>query len=307
MTANDRFCLDGQRLVTVGTTNYWTPNAEYRTEIESFTRIRAVQGSSVNGPAYFTVETADGRIHEYGATNDSRIDGAPGPSTNGARTWALNRIRAAPVTSSTTATTRSRSAPPFASPVSSTTRILRAGSQRHTRSRSPTRTGPTRRSTRASRRGWHCGRSCASSASTSAMTARCCGAMSSPTSPCSHPAGAAASPRSASAARAEAIALRRQASNGRTALRGTSACQSRSRPRSRCRWLSPHEQAWNLADINGDGRNDILWAGGADAASLTIRYRLSVADRRVRARSQHGYSLPIRHRRAIRRQRRRSR
>ena len=24
----------------------------------------------------------------------------------------------------------------------------------------------------------------------------------------------------------------------------------------------PHEQAWNLADIDGDGRNDILWAGG---------------------------------------------
>ena len=26
----------------------------------------------------------------------------------------------------------------------------------------------------------------------------------------------------------------------------------------------PHEQAWNLADINGDGRNDILWAAGTD-------------------------------------------
>ena len=41
----------------------------------------------------------------------------------------------------------------------------------------------------------------------------------------------------------------------------------------------PHEQAWNLADIDGDGRNDILWASGTDAASLTIRYRLSVSDR----------------------------
>jgi len=92
-TTTDRFCLDGQRLVVVGTSGYAAPNAEYRTEIESFARIRAVQGSSTNGPAWFTVETADGRIHEYGATHDSRIDGVTGASTGSARSWALNRIR----------------------------------------------------------------------------------------------------------------------------------------------------------------------------------------------------------------------
>lgn len=89
----DRFCLDGQRLVVVGPSGYSAPNAEYRTEIESFARIRAVQGSSSNGPAWFTVESADGRILEYGATHDSRIDGVQGSSTGSARTWALNRIR----------------------------------------------------------------------------------------------------------------------------------------------------------------------------------------------------------------------
>ena len=89
----DRFCLDGQRLVVVGPSGYSAPNAEYRTEIESFARIRAVQGTSTNGPAWFTVESADGRIHEYGATHDSRIDGVQGPATGGARAWALNRIR----------------------------------------------------------------------------------------------------------------------------------------------------------------------------------------------------------------------
>ncbi|RPI49186.1 MAG: hypothetical protein EHM55_24230, partial [Acidobacteria bacterium] len=89
----DRFCLDGQRLVVVGPSGYSAPNAEYRTEIESFARIRAVQGNSTNGPAHFTVESADGRIYEYGATHDSRIDGVQGSSTGGARAWALNRIR----------------------------------------------------------------------------------------------------------------------------------------------------------------------------------------------------------------------
>jgi RHS repeat-associated protein len=92
-TTTDRFCLDGQRLVVVGTSGYAAPNAEYRTEIESFARIRAVQGSSTNGPAWFTVETADGLVHEYGATHDSRIDGVLGASTGSARSWTLNRTR----------------------------------------------------------------------------------------------------------------------------------------------------------------------------------------------------------------------
>jgi hypothetical protein len=84
-SAEDRFCLDGQRLVVINGGLYYAANAEYRTEIESYARIRAVQGTSTNGPGWFTVEFADGRVHEYGATNDSRIDGAMGPSTVGAR------------------------------------------------------------------------------------------------------------------------------------------------------------------------------------------------------------------------------
>ena len=44
--SEDRFCLDGQRLVVIGGGDYQAPNAEYRTEIESFSRIRAVPGTS---------------------------------------------------------------------------------------------------------------------------------------------------------------------------------------------------------------------------------------------------------------------
>ncbi len=89
---HDRFCLDGQRLVVLSQLVYDAPGAEYRTEIESFARIRAVPGAT-NGPHYFVVEASDGRIYEYGATADSRIDGQASTTSIGARTWALNRIR----------------------------------------------------------------------------------------------------------------------------------------------------------------------------------------------------------------------
>ncbi len=50
---NDRFCLDGQRLIAVGEAG------EYRTEIESLQRVRAV-GEAGSGPGSFLVEGRDG-------------------------------------------------------------------------------------------------------------------------------------------------------------------------------------------------------------------------------------------------------
>ncbi|MGH8203078.1 MAG: FG-GAP-like repeat-containing protein, partial [Steroidobacteraceae bacterium] len=35
---------------------------------------------------------------------------------------------------------------------------------------------------------------------------------------------------------------------------------------------------WNLADVNGDGREDYFWADGASHAASTVRYRLSLAN-----------------------------
>jgi RHS repeat-associated protein len=93
-TAADRFCLDGQRLVVTNGVTYGSSAAEYRTEIESFARIRSYAGPGV-GPQYFTVESPDGRIFEYGATPDSRIDGSAAAAHPLAPpfVWALNRIR----------------------------------------------------------------------------------------------------------------------------------------------------------------------------------------------------------------------
>lgn len=85
---SDRYCLDGNRLRLVLGAHGGT-GAEYRTEIESFTRVMSY-GSAGNGPGYFIAEMKNGLIYEYGNTADSRIE-SQGVTT--ARAWAVNAIR----------------------------------------------------------------------------------------------------------------------------------------------------------------------------------------------------------------------
>ena len=88
LDAQDRLCLDGQRLrLTSGT--YGQQGSQYQTEVETFSRVTAF-GTAGSGPAWFQVERRDGLIYQYGATSDSRIE-SQGSTT--AREWALNRIR----------------------------------------------------------------------------------------------------------------------------------------------------------------------------------------------------------------------
>ena len=64
---SDRYCLDGQRLMLVA--GSYAPNApsmEFRTEIDSFARIRAFNTDGVNGPNYFVVQAKDGTTSWYG-------------------------------------------------------------------------------------------------------------------------------------------------------------------------------------------------------------------------------------------------
>ena len=70
--ANDRYCLDGQRLVAINGT-YGADATEYRTESESYSRIVSY-GSQGSGPASWKVWTKSGQIIEYGNTADSRIE-----------------------------------------------------------------------------------------------------------------------------------------------------------------------------------------------------------------------------------------
>ncbi len=84
---NDRFCLDGQRLIAISGSE-GADGTEYRTERESFAKIVSY-GSAGNGPAWFKVWTKAGQVMEYGRTADARIEAQGKTST---RLWALNRI-----------------------------------------------------------------------------------------------------------------------------------------------------------------------------------------------------------------------
>ncbi len=84
---NDRYCLDGQRLVAVSGA-YGADGAEYRTETESYTRVVSY-GSAGNGPAWFKAWTKSGQIMEYGNTADSRIEAQGKPTV---RVWAVDKI-----------------------------------------------------------------------------------------------------------------------------------------------------------------------------------------------------------------------
>ncbi|WP_238541158.1 FG-GAP-like repeat-containing protein, partial [Polaromonas sp. CF318] len=84
---NDRYCMDGQRLILVSGT-YGAAGSEYRTELDSFSKIVA-SGSAGNGVASFTVQTKAGLTMEYGNTADSRVE-AQGKSS--VRVWAINKI-----------------------------------------------------------------------------------------------------------------------------------------------------------------------------------------------------------------------
>jgi len=99
-TWTDRFCLDGQRLVRVEPTTgasintgaigpyYVVDNTEYRTELETYTRVQAF-GQYANGPAYFIVQTKSGQKMWFGNTADSVTLAADGTTRT---SWGVTRI-----------------------------------------------------------------------------------------------------------------------------------------------------------------------------------------------------------------------
>ena len=86
-TSTDRFCLDSQRLIAISGA-YGGDGAEYRTEIDGFSRIIS-HGTTGNGPSWFEVHTKSGQVMEFGHTSDSLVL-AQGKGT--ARSWALNKV-----------------------------------------------------------------------------------------------------------------------------------------------------------------------------------------------------------------------
>jgi len=85
--ANDRFCLDGQRLTAISGT-YGADGTQYRTEIESYSKVIS-RGVAGTGPAWFEIRTKSGQVLEFGNSTDSRIL-AQGKTT--ARAWTVNKV-----------------------------------------------------------------------------------------------------------------------------------------------------------------------------------------------------------------------
>lgn len=87
----DRLCIDGQRLLradgdTTQDASYWAAGAQYRTELEGFSRITRLGN---NG---FKVEDKDGRIRLYGIDANSAI-AAQARSDGQPLLWALSTVQ----------------------------------------------------------------------------------------------------------------------------------------------------------------------------------------------------------------------
>jgi RHS repeat-associated protein len=86
---DDRFCLDGQRLLKVRTGEYGGDGMQYRTEQDQMSKIVSYSAPGINGPAYFKVWTADGKILSYGNSDDSK---ALTNSSNHINIWLLKSV-----------------------------------------------------------------------------------------------------------------------------------------------------------------------------------------------------------------------
>ena len=92
--ANDRFCFDGQRLIAVSGVD-GAAGTEYRTEVESFTRVKSYSKAG-NGPAYFTAETKAGLTMYFGkdpsASGTDSVGRIEASGRADVLVWAVTRI-----------------------------------------------------------------------------------------------------------------------------------------------------------------------------------------------------------------------
>lgn len=88
LDAQDPFCLDGQRLLLVSGVH--GANAEYRTEVDGFSRIQSFGTDANGGPSTWKVWTKAGQIFTYGSVPGALLTvAAHGRTVN--LTWAISR------------------------------------------------------------------------------------------------------------------------------------------------------------------------------------------------------------------------
>jgi len=90
--ANDRFAIDGERLLRINNGSYGAKDGEYATEVENFMRVysHGVIDRPYKPPTHFTAYTDDGSIIEYGHTTDSKQK--LGSNNHTIISWCINKI-----------------------------------------------------------------------------------------------------------------------------------------------------------------------------------------------------------------------
>lgn len=83
---NDRYCMDGQRLAAVNGA-YGADGTEYRTEVEAYSKI--IAHGSGSGPDWFEVHTKSGQLLEFGHSGDAQFR-APGRVA--ILVWGVNKV-----------------------------------------------------------------------------------------------------------------------------------------------------------------------------------------------------------------------
>ena len=96
LTAADAYCLNGERLILISGTE--GTNAEYRTEVESFQRVKSFGSNAAVGPDHWTVETRDGRILTIGGVGNATVLATKTDITTGVGTavnwvWMVQRVQ----------------------------------------------------------------------------------------------------------------------------------------------------------------------------------------------------------------------
>lgn len=76
-TSSDRFCLDGVRLLLTSSGSYGDTGTTYSPETDPTTKVTVTTGA--NGPSSFSVQRKDGTTSSYGSTTDS-LQTAPKPN-----------------------------------------------------------------------------------------------------------------------------------------------------------------------------------------------------------------------------------
>jgi RHS repeat-associated protein len=91
MTNADRYAMDGQRLILKSGTEGQN-QAEYRTEVNSFTKVIA-NGQSGSGPETFTAYTKSGVIYTFGGPNGASYRPSGRQDTTTILTWLVSKIQ----------------------------------------------------------------------------------------------------------------------------------------------------------------------------------------------------------------------